>query len=161
MLQFKLTPDAQALSLLDFTPTRATPGSAGYDLKICTAEPITIYPGEYKKLHTGVCIWIGSNNVDSFALRDSSCRDVGIMTPRSSLKGLLLTNSIGIIDEDYQDEFLVSVYNYSDYPIILKPGVSIVQVVFMKAFTYDLIPVLDFSHETTRSGGFGSTGNSL
>lgn len=162
MIQFKLTEQAKELTMLDFTPRRATSGSAGYDLKICSAEPVKIYPGEFTKLHTGVCIWLGSNKIDDMQLRNSSILDVAIMTPRSSLKGLQLTNSVGVLDEDYQGEYLVSVHNYTDDIIVLQPGVSIVQILFTKAFIYGLVPVEEFSHDTTRgAGGFGHTGGTL
>lgn len=162
MIQFKLTEEAKALSMIDFAPRRATFGAAGYDLRICSAEPIKIFPGEFIKLHTGICMWIGSNKVDIMQAYDSSMLDVAIMTARSSLKGLQLTNAIGVIDEDYQGEYLVSVYNYTDETIVLQPGVRIVQVIFTKAFIHDLIPVEEFSHDTMRgTGGFGHTGGTL
>ena len=76
-------------------PDYATPGAAGMDLRACLDEPLTIAPGETVIVGTGVAVFI----------RDSGY--VGLLAPRSGLgvkHGIVLANSVGIIDSDYQDE---------------------------------------------------------
>ena len=159
MIKYKLTEKAKYLSMIDFEPRRATEGSGGYDLKACIEEKYFVLPGEFYKIPTGVHIWIGSKSHSCNELRSHNVLDCGLLLPRSSLKGLQLTNAVGLIDEDYQGEYRVSVYNYTDDTIVLHPGQSIVQLLLIKAFTDTMMVVDDFGVSTTRSeGGFGSTG---
>ncbi|HLC69529.1 MAG TPA: dUTP diphosphatase [Patescibacteria group bacterium] len=81
---------------------------------------------------------------------------------RSSLaprKGLMLANSVGVIDSDYcgpTDEILVSVYNLTDQEVKIEKGERIAQGMFVK---YE-----QGKWEETENvgspdrGGFGSTG---
>jgi dUTP pyrophosphatase len=160
MIEMILTEKAKALSMIDFTPRRATDGSAGYDLKACIEEKYFVLPGEIYKIPTGVHIWIGSAAANCEALRSDRVKDAALLMPRSSLKGLQLTNAIGLIDEDYQGEYMVSVHNYTDDTITIVPGQSIVQLVFIKVFIDDGFKIVEkFSNSTVRStDGFGSTG---
>jgi dUTP pyrophosphatase len=139
-------------------PHYATAGSAGIDLK-CT-EDVIIYPGEVEALHTGISLHIGSDDKGT----------VGLILPRSSLgtKGLVLANTIGIIDEDYQGELLVQAWNrntinYETHTptgvIELKAGDRIAQLLFVPIIKATFNIVEKFSNKTTRGdGGFGSTG---
>ena len=145
-------------------PNYATSGSAGIDL-ICT-EDVIIYPGETKMIPTGLAIWIGSHDLGSW------CAVVGFMLPRSGLgtKGLVLANTVGLIDEDYQGELMVSAWNriqqhdYEDVnevlidTIKLKAGDRFAQLVFMPVIKAQFEIVEEFSNETQRgTSGFGST----
>jgi dUTP pyrophosphatase len=145
----------QHITTLDFTPKRGTPGSSGYDLSACLAEPLCIHPGEFVKIGTGVHIWIGSATPDV----PDEMLVAGFLMPRSSTKGLLIANSIGVCDDDYQGEYMVSLHNYTDESIYVNPGQKLVQVVYV--FTY--VPVMEnveqFFEKTSRgTNGFGSTG---
>lgn len=135
------------------TPSYQTFGSAAVDL-ICT-EDVTIYPGETKKIHTGLAIWIGSiSNALSYA---------GLILPRSGLgsKGLVLANTIGLIDEDYQGELIVNVWNRNDSldkDIELKAGDRFAQLMFVPIIKAEWDIVEDFNLNTQRGSlGFGST----
>ena len=73
--------------------------------------------------------------------------------------GLILANSVGIIDSDYynnednEGEIGFLVYNLSENPILIKKDEKIGQGIFTKFLkTFDDICC------QTRSGGFGSTG---
>lgn len=82
---------------------------------------------------------------------------------RSSLakkKGLMLANSVGIIDADYcgeEDEILISVYNFRDEPVTVERGTRIAQGMFVPAPKAHWIEV-ELMHPESR-GGFGSTGS--
>ena len=82
--------------------------------------------------------------------------------PRSgtSLKlGLGLTNSEGVIDEDYTKELFISVINFSECQITINHGERIAQIELVKTLEYSLEETLQpISEKTDRTGGFGSTG---
>ena len=73
-------------------------------------------------------------------------------------KGLVMANSIGIIDSDYygnesnDGHFMFAYYNFFDHDVQIKKGDVIGQVIFSKYFKVD-----NDNAEGTRTGGFGST----
>lgn len=140
---------------LDSVFAYATDGSAAFDL--VSPVDVTIKPGETKKINTGISIHIGSN-----AGKD---RYAGIILPRSGLgsKGLVLANSSGLIDEDYQGEIVVNVYNNSEisqgFSIGLEAGHKFAQLVIVPVVRVTFKVVDDFSVITTRAAGsYGHTG---
>jgi len=133
-------------------PQYQTEGSAALDL-VCT-EDVTIGPNEIKTINTGIAIWIGSSSADV----------VGLVVPRSGLgtKGLVLANTIGVIDEDYQGELKIAAYNRTfAFPetFKLKAGDRIAQLMFIPVIKAYWDVVKNFNDSTQRgSSGFGSTG---
>ena len=73
----------------DLLPKRETAHAAGYDLKV--AEPTTIDPGDIALVPTGVKAYMQPGEVLFLFDRSSN--------PRK--KGLVLINSVGVIDGDY------------------------------------------------------------
>lgn len=141
-------------------PKYATEGSAGIDL-ICSRD-ITIYPEEVKMVHTGLALHIGSGYSNVMAMT----------VPRSGLgtRGLVLANTVGIIDEDYQGELLVALWNRNNAQpfglgidcrqgITLNKGDRIAQLIFVPIVKPQFEIVEEFRDTTTRgTGGFNSTG---
>lgn len=147
-------------------PEYATPGSSAIDL--IATENVVLYPQEIKTIHTGIAISMynnmhGSNNTNMAAL----------IFPRSSIgrKGLMLSNTIGLIDQDYQGEILVSAWNRNSSQITLwnmnedcnfieiKKGDRFAQLMFVPIYEPNIKLVSEFTHKTERgAGGFGSTG---
>lgn len=133
-------------------PVRATPMSAGYDLFACIDKTMSIRHGDKATLiPTGVAIYMANGNV------------MGSIYPRSGLahkQGLVLGNTVGVVDGDYQNEWFVSAWNRGQQDeIIINPGDRIAQVVFVPVLHVDLVVVDDFPEVTERGlGGFGSTG---
>ena len=86
---------------------------------------------------------------------------VFMIDPRSSIgfkTGLRLSNSVGIIDEDYRGELGVLYDNISDSDYEIKAGDRIAQGWIQPVYRFKPIQV-DKLKETERgSGGFGSTG---
>lgn len=82
--------------------------------------------------------------------------------PRSSTplkKGLILGNSVGVIDEDYLGEIGIIFINTSIRPVNLVRGERIAQLLFEEKSKVTLNKVTIFETESTRGeGGFGSTG---
>lgn len=134
-------------------PVRATEHAAGYDLSAHSLD--FTEDGFIVKIGTGVHFSIPVGHV-------------GVLVPRSSIykKGLLLANSVGIIDADYRGE-VIFVYRSangekldSNYISTLL-GERIGQIVFLQLPQFSMYEVdsLDELGKTERGeGGFGSTG---
>ena len=73
-------------------------------------------------------------------------------------KGLVLANSVGIIDGDYYNNpdndghFMFAYYNFFEEDLLIKKGDVIGQVIFQKYLKVD-----DDNASGKRTGGFGST----
>lgn len=140
-------------------PAYATAGSAALDL--ISTEDLTLCPGECKLIHTGLAIYIKDPSV------------VGIINCRSGLgtKGLILANTQGWIDSDYQGEVIISALNRNNLfnhsstdtsngdSLFIKAGERVAQLMFVPIIKAQFNIVEEFNEDTTRgSGGFGSTG---
>lgn len=144
-------------------PSYQTSGAVAMDL-VCT-EDVEISPGEVVAIHTGLAIWIASGTQTPV---------VGLILPRSSLgtKGLVLANTIGVIDGDYQGELIVQAWNrlspshfvsqwhsFEANKIKLQAGDRFAQLMFVPVIKPECRVVDDFSNTTERgTGAFGSTG---
>ncbi|MBF0787426.1 MULTISPECIES: dUTP diphosphatase [unclassified Streptococcus] len=129
-------------------PKRETAHAAGYDLKV--AERIVLAPGEIQLVPTGVKAYMQTGEVLYLYDRSSN--------PRK--KGLVLINSVGVIDGDYygnpanEGHIFAQMQNITDKTVVLEVGERIVQAVFASFL------LVDGDEATgTRTGGFGSTGN--
>jgi dUTP pyrophosphatase len=131
-------------------PSYATDGSAAIDLRACLKEQVDIQPGETVLVGSGIAINIKDPNI------------VGIIVPRSGLgikKGIVLSNTMGVIDSDYQGEIKIGLFNRSSNRYFVKPGERICQMLFMPVIHVSLKLVQEFSNATFRgSGGLGHTG---
>ncbi len=128
----------------------ATAGAAAIDLRACIKEEIDIQPGETVLVGSGIAVNIKDPNI------------VGIIVPRSGLgikKGIILANTIGVIDSDYQGEIKIGLFNRSQNQYTVKPAERICQMMFMPVIRATLKLVREFSNATYRgNGGFGHTG---
>lgn len=129
-------------------PKRATKHSAGYDLR--ASKAYIVQPGQSVIVDTGVKIDMDSK--DWTFLKSAHCLMLHI---RSSIamKGLMLTNGVGVVDMDYADTIGVMLRNISDEAIIINEHDRIAQLVLIKCLMHGL-PV----SEESRKHGFGSTG---
>ena len=132
-------------------PLRATPGSAGLDLRAAIDGPMILPPGGRRLISAGIAVDI----------RDSGV--VGVVASRSGLSlkhGIRVAQGIGVIDSDYHGEIGVILANDGTDPYTVSPGDRIAQLLFMPVLLVDLIPVESFEEETLRgTGGFGHTGH--
>ena len=130
---------------LDATlPTRASPGSVGYDLY--SLNDLVIQPNSRDIVSTGVCATI-----------PYGC--YGRIAPRS---GLTVKYGIhvgaGVIDPDYTGELKVCLFNLGSVPFEIKQGERIAQLILEKCST-PLIQEVNELQKTMRANrGFGSTG---
>ena len=131
-------------------PAYATAGAAGMDLRACLSASTVIHPSETLLVGSGVAVFIRSPGY------------MGVLVPRSGIgvkHGIVLANTIGVIDSDYQDEIRIALYNRSAKAYTLAPGERVCQLIFMPVAQATLKVVAAFSSETVRGvGGFGSTG---
>jgi len=128
---------------------QATPGSAAYDLFAAIDQPMHIGPGAQAIIGTGIKLWI----------KDPSL--VALVFPRSGLgtKGIVLGNLTGVIDSDYQGQWMLTIWNRSNQTKTINPGDRVAQVVFTNVSHIVPAEVEELSSVTTRGeGGLGSTG---
>jgi dUTP pyrophosphatase len=131
-------------------PSYATNGAAALDLRACLETPLTVEPGETVLIPSGIAISIHDPGL------------VALIVPRSGLgikHGIVLANTIGVIDSDYQGEIGIGIHNRGNAAYTIQPGERICQMMFMPVTQVGLALVEEFSQESTRgSGGFGHTG---
>ncbi len=131
-------------------PVRKTSLSAGYDIE--SAEEIVIpsfrMGTKPTLIKTGLKCYM--ENDEYLMLVNRSSNPVK--------RGLVLANSVGIIDADYfnnpdnDGHLMYAFYNYSKEDITIKKGDIIGQAIFMKYLLVD-----NDSSNDERKGGFGST----
>ncbi len=131
-------------------PVRKTKNSAGYDIE--AAEDCIIPSFKLGQKPTLV-----KTGLKAYCPPDEFC----MLCNRSSnpgKKGLILANSVGIIDSDYygnpdnDGHIMFAFYNFKDEDVEIKKGDCIGQAIFMKYLTVD-----NDNAQGERKGGFGST----
>ena len=131
-------------------PIRKTKFSAGYDIE--AAENITI--PSFKK---GMAPTLVKTGLKAYMQDD----EVLLLYNRSSnpkKKGLILANSVGVVDKDYygnednDGHIMFAFYNIKEEDVLIKKGEVLGQAIFQKYFITD-----DDNAEGVRKGGFGST----
>jgi dUTP pyrophosphatase len=144
ILRIELLPHARDLP----PPKYMSESAAGIDLRAAVAEPLTLAPGEFRLIPTGIRI----------ALPDG-CE--GQVRPRSGLAaehGVTLVNAPGTIDADYRGEVQVVLINHGQEPFHVGRGDRIAQLVVapVTRVSVDIAEELDRTERGT--GGFGHTG---
>ena len=128
---------------------------------------ISIYPGDRLLIPTGLIFKIeelitiekfSDILVESKGLQRYSIR----LHPRSGLslkRGLVLANSEGIVDVDYQEEVFVLLTNISEVSQTIKSGDRIAQAeVVCNVPVQCVLATTRPEKHSERGGGFGSTG---
>ena len=132
---------------------KQTPGAAGYDLANGTSERIVLHPGKHVVVKTGLVIDIPENYEIQIRSRSGLAAKNGVM----------VLNSPGTIDSDYQGEICVILYNAGVDVFHINPGARIAQAVVQKLPAVAMIRgvQMDLFEEETERGqnGFGSTGS--
>lgn len=131
-------------------PIRKTKYSAGYDVE---AAEDTVIPS-FKK---GMAPTLIKTGIKAYMQDD----EMLVLYNRSSnpkKKGLILANSVGIIDKDYygnednDGHIMFAFYNIKEEDVTIKKGECIGQAIFQKYLLTG-----DDNAEGIREGGFGST----
>ena len=131
-------------------PIRKTKYSAGYDIEAaedCIVPPFK--PGQNPTLvKTGLKAYMQDDEMLLLYNRSSN--------PKK--KGLIMANSVGVIDKDYYGNpdndgaMMFSFFNIKNEDCVIKKGDAIGQAIFQKYLITD-----DDSADGIRMGGFGST----
>jgi dUTP pyrophosphatase len=122
--------------------------AAGMDLYAAVNPEMTIPPGEWKLVPTGI----------SIALPEGYEAQV---RPRSGMalqQGVSILNTPGTVDADYRGEVGVILMNHSKENLVVKRGDRIAQMIINKVerIAFEEVPELPQSKRS--SGGFGHTG---
>lgn len=131
-------------------PVRSTKNSAGYDVEAAEDCIIPAFkPGQKPTLvKTGIKAYMENDEVLILANRSSN----------PGKKGLILANSIGVVDSDYygnpdnDGHIMYAFFNFKAEDVEIKKGERIGQAIFQKYLVTD-----NDIAQGERTGGFGST----
>jgi dUTP pyrophosphatase len=129
-------------------PQRASPGSAGLDLRAAVDDPLTLEPGAIALVPTGLVLEIPPGWE-------------GQVRPRSGLAvrhGVTLANAPGTIDSDYRGEVKVALVHLGHEPYTVRRGDRIAQLLLAPVPEVEVVEVDELTDSGRGEGGFGSTG---
>jgi dUTP pyrophosphatase len=156
-------------------PEFATKGSACFDLRACLEEgdKILCYNPHNKEMNIPVKVVGGKQSIQLhpafrtliptgliFDIPKNHEMKIYIRSSLALKYGVMLANSVAVIDSDYVDPTYIMLYNASDTPISIFDGDRIAQA--------QLIPLKEYTlterkskpeRKTDRDGGLGSTGS--
>lgn len=130
-------------------PTRATEGSAGYDLYACIDKPLLLKGGDTAVIPTGIAIGLDDPHYAAFIYARSGL---------AIKHGIGILNSVGVIDSDYRGEICVGVINQISEAYEIQPFERIAQMVIEPVALPELAEVETLDETVRGAGGFGSTG---
>ena len=141
---------ATAIKFTGHQPTRATAGSAAYDLRYTPkdGDSIVVRPNDTEVLPTGLSIELP----EGYA---------ALVCSRSGLAakhGIQVLNAPGVIDSDYRGEIRVILHNTGYHGVIIRAGDRIAQLMIVPVLSVDWVSVEELSETDRGDGGFGSTG---
>ena len=131
-------------------PIRKTKYSAGYDIE---AAEDTVVPA----FKPGIAPTLVKTGIKAY-MQDDEMLCLYNRSSNPKKKGLILANSVGIVDKDYygnddnDGHIMFAFYNINPTDTIIKKGDCIGQAIFEKFLISD-----DDAAEGARVGGFGST----
>lgn len=127
-----------------YVPYRAHETDAGMDIRAMKSQ---IVPAKESAIfRTGVHVQLPPHTA-------------GILVSKSGLNVRHDITSTGLIDEGYDGEIMVKLYNHGGRDYKVNAGDKISQLVIIPVLYEDVLIVEDFDQKTDRgSNGFGSTG---
>lgn len=144
VLKIRRQPGTKDLPL----PAYMSEHAAGLDLYAANADPITIAPGEIKRIPTGLFLEIPPGYE-------------GQVRARSGLAlrhGLMLPNAPGTIDADYRGELQVILGNCGREPYTIERGTRFAQLIIAPVARVEVVEVTELTESMRGGGGFGHTG---
>ncbi|HRN36773.1 MAG TPA: dUTP diphosphatase [Flavobacteriales bacterium] len=129
-------------------PEHATGHSAGVDLRANLDGPLTLEPGGFAMIPTGLYIELPEGT-------EAQVR------PRSGLAfkhGVTVLNSPGTVDADYRGELRVLLINHGKAPFEVKDGERIAQMVISRYIKVRFEEMPELCASERGAGGFGHTG---
>jgi dUTP pyrophosphatase len=137
-------PGAEDLPL----PEYETEGASGMDLHAAVEGPLTLEPGEWAAIPTGIRIALPPGLEAQVRARSGLARDHGI--------GMI--NSPGTIDSDYRGTIEVLLINHGRQPFTIRRGDRIAQLVVGRVERVEWREVAELPSSRRGAGGFGHTG---
>lgn len=133
------------------SPQRGTPQSAGIDFFVPNDfSPVTLRPGEDALIPSGLKVKV----IPGYML--AAFNKSGVATKRKLIKGA------EVVDEDYQGEVHIHVFNSGNSVETIKAGEKLIQFILVPVNYTDPEEVVEeelFVEISQRgAGGFGSTG---
>lgn len=129
-------------------PEYKTPGSAGFDLHANVSRSMSILPGRWGIIPTGLFM----------ELPEGTELQIRSRSGLAAKYGVFVLNSPGTIDCDYRDEICIILANFGDKPFEINPGDRIAQGV-LSVYEIAVFEITDkLSEKNDRKGGLGSTG---
>jgi len=132
------------------TPTRGTSKAAGIDFYVPNDfEEVIVFPGKSIRILSGIKVRVP----EGYAL-------IAFNKSGVALSGL----DVGacVVDEDYQGEMSLHLFNPTDLSIIISPGKKLLQMILLKMNYEEVeeVPLEELYPEVSErgEGGFGSTG---
>jgi dUTP pyrophosphatase len=138
-------PDGRDLPL----PARATPDSAGFDLRARVDRPLVLAPGDRALVPTGIRLALPADH-------EAQVR------PRSGLawkRGVTLLNAPGTIDADYRGEVHVVLVNLGRDEVTIHRADRVAQLVVQRLPRVELTETDELPDTVRGAGGFGHTGS--
>jgi len=132
----------------EMKPYYASELAAGADLKASIDVHLSIGPGEFATIPTGLRLSIPEGYE-------------GQVRPRSGLAfkhGVTVLNAPGTIDADYRGEVKVVLVNHGKRPFLVNRGDRIAQLIISEVVTADFERCAALAESNRGSGGVGSTG---
>jgi dUTP pyrophosphatase len=129
-------------------PAYQTEGASGMDLCAAVEGTVTLEPGAWSLITTGIRI----------AVPDGMEAQV---RPRSGLalrSGIGVLNAPGTVDSDYRGVVSVILFNFGKEPFRIRRGDRIAQLVIQRTLRAVWIESGSLDGTGRDSGGFGSTG---
>ena len=126
-------------------PTQGSELATGYDLKVARKQ--VILPNEVKFIDTTTKLAVPEDVICLGLPRSGICH-----------LGLILANSVGLIDPDYRGNIKFAYWNRTNEPVTILKDERLGQVIFIKADKVNFINV-DSLDETKRGDtGYGNSG---
>ena len=144
ILRVEQLPEARDLPPPEYMSEQA----AGMDLRAAVPSPLTLAPGEYALVPTGIRIAVPPGYE-------------GQVRPRSGLAarhGISVVNAPGTIDADYRGEVCVVLMNHGREPFVVRRGDRIAQLVICPVAHAQVEVVAELDGTARGEGGFGHTG---
>ena len=129
-------------------PSYKTEGAAGSDVCALLTEPVSIAPGSFAMIPTGLFFEIPKG----YEIQ---------VRPRSGLaakNGITVLNTPGTIDSDYRGELKIILINLGKEVFVVNNGERIAQIIVSPVTVADFTITDSLSNTSRGEKGFGSTG---
>lgn len=128
-------------------PSYSNSHAAGLDLRYIGEEKLIFSSGDHHMIGSGIHVEIPDGYF-------------GLVAIRSGLgaKGLVLSNGVGIIDNDYRGEIKVPLYYHGEGELVIEPGERVCQLLILPFVQADIEYVDKLEKSDRGHDGFGSSG---